>query len=124
MSLCLVVGRCKQFNSSEDATLILKNQPLAKRPNQAYIETTPIIKRIIMKIPDDTVHELSMLSLFNQSTYQEGIKVHAHEASAQDIAATKRLFAKGLISQDDGGYLTTLGKDAVEKLQDLLLILK
>ena len=77
-----------------------------------------------MKIPDDTVHELSMLSLFNQSTYQEGIKVHAHEASAEDIAATKRLFAKGLISQDDGGYLTTLGKDAVEKLQDLLLILK
>ena len=77
-----------------------------------------------MKIPDDTVHELSMLSLFNQSTYQEGIKVHAHEASSDDIAATKRLFEKGLITQLDGGYLTTLGKDAVEKLQDLLTILK
>ena len=77
-----------------------------------------------MKIPDDTVYELSMLSLYNQYTYQEGIKVHAHEASSDDIAATKRLFEKGLITQLDGGYLPTLGKDAVEKLQDLLTILK
>ena len=33
-------------------------------------------------------------------------------------------FEKGLITQTDGGYLTTLGKEAVEKLQDLLVILK
>lgn len=77
-----------------------------------------------MKLSLETMQELSMLSFFNQSTFQEGIKVHSHEASQEDVAATKRLFDKGLITQDDGGYLTSLGKDAVEKLQDLLVMLK
>jgi uncharacterized protein (TIGR02647 family) len=64
------------------------------------------------------------LSLFNQATYQEGLKVHASCASAEDVAATQRLFEKGLVTQSDGGYLTTLGKEAAEHLQDLLLMLK
>ena len=68
--------------------------------------------------------ELSILSLFNQATYQEGLKVHAHDATHEHVEATKRLFDKGLVTQSDGGYLTTLGKDAAEHLQDLLLMLK
>ncbi|MGR6872517.1 TIGR02647 family protein [Pseudomonas sp. HK3] len=77
-----------------------------------------------MQLTETTAQELNVLSLFNQSTYQEGLKVHSHDASADHVAATKRLFEKGLVTQMDGGYLTTLGKEAVEKLQDLLTILK
>jgi uncharacterized protein (TIGR02647 family) len=77
-----------------------------------------------MQLTESTAQEMNILALFNQSTSQEGLKVHSHEASAEYVAATKRLFEKGLITQLDGGYLTTLGKDAVEKLQDLLTILK
>ena len=77
-----------------------------------------------MTLNQELLEELSILSLFNQHTIQEGIKVHSHQASASDIQATKRLFDKGLITQDDGGYLTTLGKDAVESLQDLIGMLK
>ncbi len=77
-----------------------------------------------MKLDSHISQELSILSLFNQTTYQDGIKVHEHQASESDVEATKRLFNKGLITQIDGGYLTTLGKDAVEKLQDLLLMLR
>lgn len=77
-----------------------------------------------MQLTNEIAQELNILSLFNQATYQEGLKVHTHEASAEDVAAVKRLFDKGLVTQVDGGYLTTLGKDASEHLQDLLLMLK
>ncbi len=77
-----------------------------------------------MHIKSSVTDELSILSLFNQTTYQEGLKVHAHDATPEHVDATKRLFDKGLVTQADGGYLTTLGKDAAEHLQDLLLMLK
>lgn len=77
-----------------------------------------------MKLTNELTQELSILSLFNQSSGLEGIKVHSHSASKEDLDATIRLFHKGLITQDDGGYLTSLGRDAVEKLQDLMLMLK
>lgn len=76
-----------------------------------------------MILNKELLDELSILSLFNQHTLQEGIKVHSHQASESDISATQRLFDKGLITQQDGGYLTSLGKDAVELLQDLALML-
>ncbi|WP_396587364.1 TIGR02647 family protein [Bermanella sp. R86510] len=76
-----------------------------------------------MPLTPELSQELSILSLFNPSTLQEGIKVHEHSATHEDVAATKRLFEKGLITQQDGGYLTALGRDALEHLQDLILIL-
>jgi len=39
------------------------------------------------------------------------------------IAAAKRLFDKGLISQNDGGYLTDLGVETAEHAQKMLTIL-
>ena len=53
---------------------------------------------------------------------QEGLKVH-QDADKALIAATKRLHEKDLITQPDGGYLTSLGRDAVEHVQTLLTIL-
>ena len=76
-----------------------------------------------MQLTEGLAQELAILSLYNQSSAEHGIKVHNHTASSQDIEATQRLFDKGLITQADGGYLTSLGRDAVEQLQDLLIML-
>ena len=45
------------------------------------------------------------------------------DRAAQIIAATERLHGKGLITQVDGGYLTSLGRDATEHAQAALTIL-
>lgn len=76
-----------------------------------------------MAFTPDLVAELEILALFNLDSTQEGIKVH-HTAAATAIAAAQRLYDKGLISQPDGGYLTSLGLDAAEHAQGLLTILK
>ncbi|MET0950010.1 MAG: TIGR02647 family protein, partial [Pseudomonas sp.] len=39
------------------------------------------------------------------------------------IAAAQRLFEKGLTTQVDGGYLTSLGLEAAQHAQSLLTIL-
>ena len=65
--------------------------------------------------------ELNMLCLFNLSTTQEGIKVHS-SAAPEKVAATQRLYERGLVTQPDGGYLTGLGHDAATQAQRLLTI--
>ncbi|SFH21729.1 TIGR02647 family protein [Modicisalibacter xianhensis] len=70
----------------------------------------------------EMLEELNVLCLFNLATTQEGIKVHS-SAAPEKIAATQRLFARGLVTQQDGGYLTGLGRDAAEHAQSLLTIL-
>lgn len=71
----------------------------------------------------DMIEELNVLSLFNLDTDLEGIKVHSSAGEAK-IAAAQRLYDKGLTSQVDGGYLTSLGRTAAEHTQALLQILK
>jgi uncharacterized protein (TIGR02647 family) len=68
------------------------------------------------------LEELKVLSQFHQPTTLNGIKVH-HTAASETIAATQRLFEKGLIDQHDGGYLTDLGRETVEKIQELIGLL-
>jgi uncharacterized protein (TIGR02647 family) len=75
-----------------------------------------------MSFTPDQVEELKVLALFDLSSIQEGIKVHK-TAEAGAVAATQRLFGKGLITQNDGGYLTPLGVGAAEHAQALLAIL-
>ncbi len=43
----------------------------------------------------------------------EGLKVR-HTADQWMIDTVKRLFDKGLTTQDDGGYLTDLGQESLE----------
>lgn len=76
-----------------------------------------------MPYTQDLVEELNILVRYNLSTTQEGIKVHK-TATPETIAATHRLFEKGLISQDDGGYLTHLGLETAKQAQAVLDILK
>lgn len=75
-----------------------------------------------MQLTDELVAEIRFLSLFNLASHQEGVKVHGN-AAPEMIEAAKRLFAKGLISQADGGYLTDLGVETAEHAQKMLTIL-
>ncbi|HCV37505.1 MAG TPA: TIGR02647 family protein [Pseudomonas sp.] len=76
-----------------------------------------------MSFSPELIAELEVLALFNLDSNQEGIKIHAN-ASPALVAAGKRLHAKELINQPDGGYLTSRGHNAVESLQQLLNVLR
>ena len=75
-----------------------------------------------MPLSQELVAEMRVLRMFDTSTNQSGLKVHS-DASADIIAATHRLFEKQLITQVDGGYLTTLGYESSVHLQQLMQIL-
>lgn len=66
--------------------------------------------------------EIRVLTMFNLDSTMEGIKVHK-SADAETLAAIQRLYAKGLVTQHDGGYLTDLGIHCAEHLQTALRIL-
>lgn len=76
-----------------------------------------------MSYTPEYVAELEVLMLYDLSTTQEGIKIHK-EAEASKISAAERLFKKGFITQIDGGYLTSLGREAAEHTQFLYTMLK
>jgi len=76
-----------------------------------------------MPYTQELFEEVKILALFNLSTTQEGIKVHASAGDAA-VAAAARLFEKSLVTQHDGGYPTALGMEAAEHAQALLGILK
>ncbi|MGH8345090.1 MAG: TIGR02647 family protein [Pseudomonas sp.] len=76
-----------------------------------------------MSLTPELVAELEILALFNLDSSQEGLKIH-QSAAPKAIAAAKRLFEKDLIDQPDGGYLTSLGRDAAQSVQTVLTILK
>jgi len=76
------------------------------------------------QLSPEVLDELRVLMRFNPDCSQQGIKVHHSSAPNEMIAATARLHAKGLITQADGGYLTSLGQTALEHARALLLILQ
>ena len=75
-----------------------------------------------MSFTPELVAELKVLALFDLDSTFEGLKVH-QTADPALVEAAKRLYAKDLITQPDGGYLTGLGRDAVESVKTLLTIL-
>ena len=75
-----------------------------------------------MPYSPEQIHELDVLIRYNLDSTYQGIKVHT-TANPEVIEAVKRLYAKGLVTQVDGGYLTDLGRKAAEHAQTLLLIL-
>jgi len=68
------------------------------------------------------IEELEILGRYDVSTTFSGIKVR-HDANAITVAATARLFHKGLVTQIDGGYLTPLGMEVAEHMQNMLTII-
>ena len=75
-----------------------------------------------MSYTPENLAELDLLMLYNLSTSLEGIKIHK-TAEPAVIAAARRLFEGGFITQADGGYLTALGIEAAEHAQSLFTML-
>ncbi|HDY84650.1 MAG TPA: TIGR02647 family protein [Methylophaga aminisulfidivorans] len=75
-----------------------------------------------MTIKQSLIDELEVLIQFPLDSTQAGIKIH-HEARDGLKQAAQSLFDKGLISQEDGGYLTDLGYEAAEHLQHAMRIM-
>lgn len=75
-----------------------------------------------MPYTPDLVDELNALIRFDLAISQQGVKVHK-TANAAVIAAVQRLHGKGLLTQVDGGYLTSLGRNAAEHAQAALTLL-
>ena len=75
-----------------------------------------------MSYTADNIAELEVLMLYDLTTSQEGIKIHK-TADPSKISAAQRLFDKGFITLADGGYLTTLGREAAEHTQALCTML-
>jgi uncharacterized protein (TIGR02647 family) len=66
--------------------------------------------------------EIDLLLKFPDSS-MEGLKIH-HTADRDMIAAAQRLYDKGLITLEDGGYLTDLGREAAMSAARLLELLR
>lgn len=75
-----------------------------------------------MSFTREQIAEMEILLLFDLASTERGIKVHK-TAGAAAVAATERLYGKGLITQVDGGYLTNLGYKAAEHVQQLRTLL-
>ena len=75
-----------------------------------------------MPYTQDLVDELNTLIHYDLETTMQGVKVHK-SAEPSVIAAVKRLYDKGLLTQVDGGYLTNLGREVAEHAQATLTIL-
>ena len=61
----------------------------------------------------DMLDELNLLLKFPTDSLLQALKIH-HDASQSMVNAASRLYAKGLITQPDGGYLTDLGIDLAD----------
>lgn len=71
----------------------------------------------------DMVEELNLLLKFPQESLMQGLKIH-HDAQQAVVHAAERLFAKGMITQPDGGYLTDLGIDVADHARHIEVVLK
>jgi uncharacterized protein (TIGR02647 family) len=75
-----------------------------------------------MPFNKDIVEEMNLLKQFPLESTQAGLKVHS-DAAPEAIEAMKRLFTKGLVTQEDGGYLTNHGIEIAEQVQNILRVL-
>jgi uncharacterized protein (TIGR02647 family) len=66
-----------------------------------------------MTFTPDMVAELNLLLKFPNKSLLQGLKIH-HDAEPEVVAASNRLFEKGIVTLPDGGYLTDLGHDLFE----------
>lgn len=76
-----------------------------------------------MPYTPELLDELNLLIRFDLVTNQQGLKVHTNTADARTIAAVRRLYDKGLVTLPDGGYLTSLGRNATVHAHAALTLL-
>ncbi|MDD9154585.1 TIGR02647 family protein [Aliivibrio sp. S4TY2] len=75
-----------------------------------------------MPFNKDIIEEMNLLKQFPLESTQSGLKVHS-DAAPEAIEAMKRLFSKGLVTQEDGGYLTNHGIETAEHIQNVIRVL-
>lgn len=76
-----------------------------------------------MSLTNELLEEIELLNLFSLKSTQGGLKVHK-EAGTAHVSAAARLFKKGMITQDDGGYLTDRGIETTEHVKLLIKLLQ
>ncbi|MCK9530221.1 MAG: TIGR02647 family protein [Gammaproteobacteria bacterium] len=67
--------------------------------------------------------EMEVLSRFDLRSLHTGLKIHK-DAPPSVASAAIRLHTKGLISAEDGGFLTDLGVEVAEHLEHVLIALR
>lgn len=77
-----------------------------------------------MTLTAEDIDEINLLTQFNLANTQEGLKIHQQTATPNVVAAAERLYQRGLVTMDDGGYLTGSGLKAAEHAQSLLTLLR
>ncbi|MBO1256923.1 TIGR02647 family protein [Alteromonas sp. 5E99-2] len=75
-----------------------------------------------MVFSNDMIAELNLILKFPTNTLMQGLKIH-QDATSETKFAIERLYAKGIVTQPDGGYLTDLGHDLSDIAQRLQLAL-
>ncbi|MGN5051322.1 TIGR02647 family protein [Aeromonas veronii] len=75
------------------------------------------------QVSNEFVNDLKILACFDPANMSLGIKLRS-DMSEELCQAAARLHQQGLISAEDGGYLTPFGMTMVEHLQHLLVALK
>jgi uncharacterized protein (TIGR02647 family) len=63
-----------------------------------------------MQFNQALTEELNLILKFPSDSLLQGLKIHK-DAGEESVAAMRRLFEKGIVTQEDGGYLTDLGHD-------------
>jgi len=76
-----------------------------------------------MTYTPELLDELNVLIRFDLETNQQSLKVHTHTADPKVISATRRLYDKKLVTLPDGGYLTSLGRNATVHAHAVLTLL-
>ncbi|MHA2937380.1 TIGR02647 family protein [Vibrio sp. RC27] len=75
-----------------------------------------------MKYTSHHMEELNLLLQFDLSSRATGIKVH-NDANKETLGAVERLYAKGLCTLPDGGYLTDEGIEIAQNAETVLRVL-
>lgn len=70
----------------------------------------------------ELIDEMNVLVKFSLASEMTGVKIHT-DADPKLVAATQRLYNKKLVTGEDGGYLTGIGRDALEHAKEVLRIL-
>jgi uncharacterized protein (TIGR02647 family) len=71
-----------------------------------------------MHLDPELIEELDLLMRLHLNSSSEGISISS-TADTAVVAAAKRLFQKGLVSQEDGGHLTDAGSEAADLMNQL-----
>ncbi len=71
-----------------------------------------------MHLDPELIEELNLLMRLHPNSSSEEISI-ATTADPAVVAAAKRLFQKGLVSQEDGGHLTDAGGEAADLMSQL-----